>query len=405
MRGEYTLAGCASIISLGSVNHTQNCVKSINKTMQISHREPGSIKHIKQIVEKHHAKRILAVTGKNSFRKSGASIALNQYLGDREIIHFSDFEVNPRLEDALAGIKLIEQTKPDMIIAIGGGSAMDMGKLITTLSAQPHGDFRQIIKTCDVTRKGLPLVAIPTTAGTGSEATHFAVVYVQGKKYSLADSTILPDYAIVDANLTTSNSPYQAASSGMDALCQAVESYWAITSTKISKSFAAQAIQMILPAIRDAVCKKDKEAQQAMALGANIAGKAINITKTTAPHALSYPITTHYGLPHGHAVALLLGKFFIINNAGISTPRDMRGSAYIENTFKTLHQLLGCNNTLSCATQWYQLMEDIGLSTDMSKLGMAGKIDFELIFNNVNMERLGNHPVYFKNTDLLNAFM
>ncbi len=377
----------------------------MDKTMQITHHGPGSIKQIKHIIEKHHAKRILAVTGKTSFTKSGASIALNEYLEGQEIIRFSNFEVNPRLEDALAGIKLVEQTKPDMIIAVGGGSAMDMGKLIATLSAQPHGDFNHIIKTCDVTCKGLPLVAIPTTAGTGSEATHFAVVYLQGKKYSLANSTILPDYAIVDANLTANTSPYQAAVSGMDALCQAVESYWSVNATKKSKSYAGQAIEMILPAIRDAVWKKDEEAQQAMALGANIAGKAINITKTTAPHALSYPITTHYGLPHGHAVALLLGNFFIINDAGIRTPRDVRGSDYIENTFKTIHHLLGCNNALSCAKEWYQLMEDIGLSADISKLGVVCKKDFELILNNVNMERLGNHPIYFKNTDLLNVFM
>lgn len=373
--------------------------------MQITHSGPGSIKQIRQIMEKHHAKRILAVTGKTSFTKSGASRALHQYLEGREIIRFSDFEVNPRLEDALAGIKLLEQTTPDMIIAIGGGSAMDMGKLIATLSAQPHGDFNQIIKTCDVTRKGLPLVAIPTTAGTGSEATHFAVVYVQGEKYSLANPTILPDYAIVDANLTANSSPYQAAASGMDALCQAVESYWSVNATKKSKSYAGQAIQMILPAIRDAVWKKNEEAQQAMALGANIAGKAINITKTTAPHALSYPITTHYGLPHGHAVALVLGKFFIINDAGTRAPRDVRGSAYIENTFKTLYRLLECNNAFSCAKKWYQLMEDIGLSADMSELGVVSKKDFELILNNVNMERLGNHPIYFKKTDLLHALI
>lgn len=373
--------------------------------MQITHRGPGSIKQIRQIIEKHHAQKVLAVTGKTSFKKSGASQALNQYLEGREIIRFSDFDVNPRLEDALAGIKIVKQNNPDIIIAVGGGSAMDMGKLIATLSAQAHGDFKQIIKTCDITCKGLPLVAIPTTAGTGSEATHFAVVYVQGKKYSLADPTILPDYAIVDANLTANTSPYQAAASGMDALCQAVESYWSVNATKKSKLYAGQAIKMILPAIRDAVWKKDEEAQQAMALAANIAGKAINITKTTAPHALSYPITTHYGLPHGHAVALLLGKFFIINDAGIGTPRDMRGSAYIENTFKALYRLLGGNNALSCAEKWYQLMRDIGLSTDMSKLGVVSKKDFHLILNNVNMERLGNHPIYFNDNDLLSAFM
>ncbi|SMC99490.1 Alcohol dehydrogenase, class IV [Desulfocicer vacuolatum DSM 3385] len=376
----------------------------MDKAMQITHSGPGSIKQLKQIIEKHHAKRIFVVTGKISFTKSGASRALNQYLEGREIIRFSDFEINPRLEDALAGIKLLEQTKPDMIIAIGGGSAMDMGKLIATLSAQPHDDFNHIIKTCDVTCKGLPLVAIPTTAGTGSEATHFAVVYVKGKKYSLADPTMLPDYAIVDADLTANTSSYQAAASGMDALCQAVESYWSVNATEKSKLYAAEAIKIILPAIRDAVWKKDKKAQQAMALGANIAGKAINISKTTAPHALSYSITTHYGLPHGHAVALLLGNFFIINDAGIKTPRHGRGSAYIKETLDTLHGLMGCHNAYSCTKKWYQLMEDIGLSADMSKSGLVCKEDFELILNNVNMERLGNHPVYFKNSDLLRIY-
>lgn len=372
--------------------------------MQIDFHEPGSIARLGQIIKKHQAKKIFAVTGRASFAQSGAARALEKHVGSSELIRFFNFDVNPKLEDVLAGIDLLKQTRPDMIIAVGGGSAMDMGKLIAALAPHPPSKFVQIIKTGKITRKRLPLVAIPTTAGSGSEATHFAVVYIENQKYALDHPSILPDYAIVDADLTAAASPTQAAASGMDALSQAVESYWSVNATDQSQAYASRAIQMILPAIQDAVNLADKPAQQAMALGANLAGKAINITTTTAPHAISYALTTHHGIVHGHAVALILGKFFQINEARLHAPVDERGSNYITDTLKSLYGLFGCNTAQDCSKKWYELMGKIGLPTHIPALGIQGSKNIARIIDNVNPERLKNHPVLLRKSDLARIF-
>jgi alcohol dehydrogenase class IV len=344
----------------------------------------GSISNVQKIIQEHQAKTIFLVTGKKSFTQSGAEGILRPYLENKDVIRFSDFNINPQLEDAHLGIKVIKETKPDLIIAIGGGSVIDMGKLINILAAQPNNNnVSQIIKNrALIQKKGLPLIAIPTTAGTGSEATHFAVVYIDKVKYSLAHNYILPNYAIVEPVLNYFVPSKIAATSAMDALSQAVESYWAVGSTDESKEYASRAIKMILPILKQAVNNNDKEAKNTMALAAHLAGKAINITKTTAAHAISYPITTYFNVPHGHAVALTLGKFFLIN-------AEMEDTK----TMAELYAMFGCSNAQECCDKWYDLMAQIELEINFNALGIHQPSDIELIINNVNLERLNNNPI------------
>jgi alcohol dehydrogenase class IV len=140
---------------------------------------------------------------------------------------------------------------------------------------------------------------------------------------------------------------------------------------------------MILPILKQAVNSDDKEAKNVMALAAHLAGKAINISKTTAAHAISYPITTYFNVPHGHAVALTLGKFFIINAAEMENTKTMA----------ELYEMFGCSNAQACCDMWYELMTEIGLETKLNVLGIKQTSDIELIVNNVNLERLNNNPI------------
>ncbi len=373
-------------------------------TAQTVYQGCGSISYIKKIVARLKARKVFIVTGKSSFKASGAAVALDQSLNGLDIVRFSDFELNPRLEDVLRGIDLMRQFQPDLVIGVGGGSAIDMGKLITTLSAQPHDDYPTIVEKSVISDKGVPFLAIPTTAGTGSEATRFAVIYIGGTKFSLAHPFVLPDYVIIDPELTYKVSPYQAAVSGMDALCQAVESYWSVNSTKQSRRFASDAIRIILPSIEDAVSGSSKQARMEMSRGAYYAGKAIDITMTTAPHALSYTLTSRYSIPHGHAVALILGKFFIINDLNRDRLIDRRGKQFFLETLETLYEMFGCRDAYSCAELWYQRMKSIGLETDFARLGIVEQKDYESIINTVNTERLKNHPVQLNRTLLAQIF-
>ncbi len=358
----------------------------------------GRIGDLTRIIETQQAHRVFVVTGRASFEKSGAAGVVEKCLNRVRWTRFSDFAVNPSLEDALAGIDQFRQLNPDLVVAIGGGSVMDMAKLIKTLAPHQERDFVRIVKTSRVTEPSVPMVAIPTTAGTGSEATHFAVAYIKKHKFSLAHRNLLPEQVILDAGLTLTASFYQKAASGMDALCQAVESYWSRNSTPESRNHAARAITLILPAIEMVAHDKNIAAHQDMIMGSHLAGRAINITKTTAPHALSYALTTHHGLPHGHAVALVLGNFFKING---ELARMVPGA---EERFGTLHNLLGCRDAKGCSEDWYARMHRLGLSTDMAAMGLLDPKNQNRILDNVNLERLGNHPVPLERDHLARAF-
>ena len=319
---------------------------------------------------------------------------------------FYDFEVNPKIEDVYDGVRMALKMKPDLIVAIGGGTVLDMAKLINILSSQKDYSFINIIENSSlINKQGLsPLVAIPTTSGTGSEATHFAVVYVDKNKYSLAHKFMLPDYVIVDSSLSNKMPKNLAASAAIDALSQSIESYWSVGSTNESQQYARQSIEIILASIEKAVIEKDADAKDLMSLAANLSGKAINISKTTAAHAISYPISTYFNVPHGHAVGLSLGCFFEINsNFELHGINDSRGSSYIANTMQQLLKLFGASSPLDCKLAWYKIMNNIGLETNMSKLGICSSDDVDLILNNVNLERLNNNPVVVSEETLKNT--
>ena len=201
---------------------------------------------------------------------------------------------------------------------MGGGSVLDIGKSVSIFSTNKGNIEDYLFKKISFRKKGIPLILIPTTAGTGSEATHFAVIFKEKTKYSLADEKFIQgDYIIVDPELTYSLPKRVTAYTGMDAFCQGVESFWNINSTDESKEYAKKAIKLIMNNIEKAVNSPDEESRYNMAIAANYAGKAINITKTTATHAISYPITSYFNVPHGLAVALTISSM-IIFNAGVN---------------------------------------------------------------------------------------
>jgi len=365
----------------------------------------GCINNIKEIIKETRAKKILLVTGKQSYIDCNAKSQIDKILNNIYREQFNQFEVNIKLNDIYTGIALINNAKFDLIVAIGGGSVIDMAKTINIIAAQKDSDFIKYINdNALITEKGLPLVAIPTTAGTGSEATHFSVVYVNNVKHSLAHYSMLPNYAIIDAELSCNLPLHIAAASGMDALSQAVESYWAVKSTEESKKFASEAIILILEALKDAVAG-DKQARAVMSKAAYLSGKAINITTTTAPHAISYPITTYFGLQHGHAVALTLGYFFEINyNFKNSDVVDCRGSSYIKNTMEQVYVMFGVKSALECRNKWYHLMDTIGLESSIKKTIISSKYDADKIISNINLKRLKNNPVHVSRNTLENIF-
>lgn len=365
---------------------------------QIEYFGEGAINNINTILSHHNVERILLVTGKGSFESSGAKKHMAPITEKYIIRHFFDFSPNPEIEDVLKGIHECRDFNPDIIIAIGGGSTIDMGKLIRIFSPQ-HSNPREIInKLKSIDRKGVPLVAVPTTAGSGSEATHFAVVYLGDEKFSVAHEYILADYSVLDPKLTASMSPKLTAITGMDAFCHAVESYWAVNSTAESREYARESLEIILKYLEKSVNSPSNESRLKMIHAANLAGKAINISKTTAAHALSYTITKKYGVPHGYAAALTIGMFFVINSQSDKYPKL---NPKIKERMEELYTILNQNDALGCQKFIFNMMEKLGLNCSLASVGINNEDQIRYIANQVNVERLKNHPVYLTYEDII----
>ena len=347
---------------------------------------------LRKFLEDNKVRRIFLVTGGKSYASSGAERMFGEVLSRYQAARFNDFSPNPKLEDVERGIKVFREGKCDAVVAVGGGSTIDMAKLINIFSAQKGAPVDYIRGKKSIKRPGKALLAVPTTAGTGSEATHFAVVYVGEEKYSVAHKFMLPSAAIIEPELVMSMPRRLAASSGMDALSQAIESYWCVNATDESKRFAARAIGLILDNFAQSVKNPTLESRAAMMLAAHLAGKAINVTKTTAPHAISYFFTSHFGIPHGHAVALTLGHMFLYNSRVTGKDcADKRGAKYVKKIMDELLDLLGVKNAAAASRKISDIMRQTGLETRLHKLGIQ-RSDIDEAVKSVNAERLQNNP-------------
>ncbi|MCK5043471.1 phosphonoacetaldehyde reductase [Candidatus Pacearchaeota archaeon] len=351
----------------------------------------GSVCNLKEILDKEKPKNIFLVTGKSSYEKSGAKDAIKSILSNYNITHFCNFEVNPKLKDIIKGIDLFKKEACDLVIGIGGGSVIDMAKSINCFANNPAIPSEYLKKEKIIENKGRSLIAIPTTSGSGSESTHFAVIYMCGRKYSLAHEFILPDYSIIDPSFTLNIPKKITASSGMDALGQAIESYWCVNSTDQSKQYASKAIKLVMNNLVNAANNFSKESREAIAKAAHLAGKAINITKTTVPHSISYPLTSHFGIPHGHAVSLTLPSILIYNSKITEQEcLDIRGVAYVKKTINEIVNLLGCGSEKDAKNKLVYLMKNIGLETNLRDLGIS---NLEIIIKEgFNPDRVKNNP-------------
>ena len=286
-----------------------------------------------------------------------------------DLVEFYNFSPNPKIEDVEIGIQELSAYGCDVIIAIGGGSVIDMAKLIRFKS-----------------HSIIPLVVIPATAGTGAESTQFAVCYENGVKMSFDSPSILPDYVLLCPELTSHNNEYLTACTGFDALAQAIEAYWNINATDESDELALQAIANICKLLL--ITNKSANERATLLQSANLAGRAINITRTTAPHAMSYVFTSKYGYPHGHAVALTFPYFFEKN---LTCPKeDYKGADYKHYKAK-MEQL----KKVLDITKGQDLFEWMKLYTKAIGLGYDSQKPFvdEIVAKCINLQRAKNNPM------------
>jgi len=307
--------------------------------------------------------KVLLVSDEASWNATGAR-AWFEANGFGGMARFSDFSPNPKEADVARGVEAMRAAGAEKIVAVGGGSTIDMAKLVGFFEANDT-DLKGALSLREGAKMP-PFFAFPTTAGTGSEATHFAVCYRGKEKFSVAHPLLRPAGVGLVAEWTASMPPMVAAASGMDALAHGVESWWAKGSTAESRKWAEQAVKGAKANLLAAVRNPTAEVRAAMLRAAHAGGEAINISKTTAGHAYSYILSATFRIPHGRAVGLLL-------------PHFMR-----------LAEETGTANPFITPGEVEELLEGTGLAT---KLPADAESLEKLLAENVNRERLGNHPV------------
>lgn len=349
------------------------------------------IAHLPSIIEKLGVKRLFLVAG-NSYNRFEIKQVIDG-LG-LEITWFSGFNPNPVFEEVCEGLKLIKESACDCILAVGGGSAMDVAKCIKLAYLTKEGEsalIPPVVSTrVEVDGSTLPFIAIPTTAGSGSESSHNAVMYYEGSKQTVTNDGILPDYALLEPSVLKGLPVYQKKCTMMDALCQGIESWWSVNSTQESYEYSRKTIELIMQNWRAYIFDNDQYAATQIMLGANYSGRAINLTQTTAAHAMSYKITSLYGLPHGHAVASCLPTLwkYMINN--MDKYIDPRGQEYLSYVFSQIASAMGASTPTEAIALFRKMMVEMEMAQPVSE---NREEDLKILSSSVNIVRLKNNPV------------
>ncbi len=352
---------------------------------QLIFSDKDNYKEFDAYLRQNQIKRIFLVTG-----KSIDSLKIGEYfqtLFSRlgiYVVRFSSFKPNPEYESVRLGVSKFKDSHSDMIVAVGGGSAIDVAKSIKLYS---NMEGTSSFLSQQIRPNMIPLVAVPTTAGSGSEATRFAVLYHNGKKQSIMHDSCIPRAVIMDSSSLDTLPLRERKATMMDALCHAVESYWSINSTSKSKEFSLEALNLVLKNM-DAYLNNDALGNLNMLNAAHIAGKAINITQTTAAHAMSYKLTSLFGIAHGIAVALCMSGLWPYMLQHINLSIDSRGKDYLQGAFKTIASMFGYNSLEESSTMFREIVDSLDL-----EIPAANDEEFKILRESVNPIRLKNHPI------------
>ena len=301
---------------------------------------------------------------------------------------FAGVEQNPQLSGVIETVCLARETRADAVIGIGGGSAIDTAKFAAAVTkgdgealAYYHGEL-------PFPEKRLAIIAVPTTAGTGSEVTQVSVISHGREKRTINNPAFMPRAAIVDPELSSTVPPRTTMNTGLDALAHAVEGYWSIHHQPIPDLMAIEAVKTILQNLETAWREPgNREAREKMAYASLLGGLSFALPKTAACHACSYPLSEDYHLPHGEACAFTLDSFIRIN---------------ADERLEALCHAAGLQGTEELAQSVAALKKLAGLRTTLSELG---EVDMEKLCHDCAVHPLmNNNPVKLSEAELREMF-
>lgn len=287
---------------------------------------------------------------------------------------YSDIKPNPTIENVQHGVKTFKECGADCIVAIGGGSSMDTSKAIGIVVTNPEfADIRSLEGVAATKKPCVPIIAVPTTAGTAAEVTiNYVITDVERKrKFVCVDVHDIPVVAVVDPDMMSSMPASLTAATGMDALTHAIEGYITKGAWELSDMFHIKAIEIISKSLRDAV-KNGKQGREGMALGQYIAGMGFSNVGLGVDHSMAHTLSAYYDTPHGKACAILLPTVMAYN------------AEYTGTKYRDIAAAMGVKGTENMSEQEYraaavaavkQLAEDVGIPTTLKGIVKEEDID------------------------------
>lgn len=322
----------------------------------------GERKHIKAYIDEIGGKNGVLVCGKSFVRNGMADAFVQDAAGTIQAV-FSDIRPNPTTDNVNACVQLMREVGADFAVALGGGSPMDCCKAACAIAKgrdciEPYHSGEKTVSAAEA----IPMLAFATTAGTASEVTNISVLtnVAQGLKKPMNDPAMYPKIAVVDPELTLTVPPQVTASTGLDVLCHAVESYWSKNHQPICAACAVYAAQLVFEWLERAYREPDNlEAREKMAEASIVAGVAFSHPRTTGSHACSFPLTNIYGLPHGEACAFTLDYFIRFN--AVHADADGRIAA--------LARDCGFASPEEMAQEIHAMKNRMGMKTNLCEIG------------------------------------
>ena len=359
----------------------------------------NSTEDIKKFINDKSFKKIFVLCGKKSFATSGADELFKQIVSDKEIKLFYKKSELPILEELIEIINNIKNFKPDLILAVGGGAVMDYAKIANVVDVREDLADLIVNYSYPFQKKYTKLAVIPTTAGSGAEVTSNAVIYVKGIKHSFESELLIPDNFFLIPEFLISAPNKIKASAGFDAIAQALESLVSRKSNDQSVDFASKSLRVSVNSFISFVNDPNMKNATEMSIAANLAGKAISISKTTAPHAASYPFTSLFNISHGHAVSLFFENFFKFNYDNLIKSET---SFDLKKRFDLIFKLFDVSNINDFNSKISLIKKKANLEDDLTKLDINIKQSSEDIIKGINLLRLGNNPVKIDGKDIYN---
>lgn len=337
------------------------------------------------------ARNVLLVTGRKAMKKYGYTNKVLRLLKDYQVFIFNQVDPNPNTELVKNVRQYAKQNNIDLVIGLGGGSVIDVAKSVAILTNNDKPLEEYLSNKEKIQHRGLSFIAIPTTAGTGSEVTRWATIWDKEKKEkkSLEHSFMYPAVALIDPTITIHLDKYTTAVTGLDVLSHAVEAYWSRNSQPISDMFAREAISLVFGNLERAHQNPHElKFRENMSKASLFAGLAFSNTKTTAAHSISYPMTAYFKIPHGLACAITLPSLLEFNAEVVSEKA------------LAIAKLIGAKTVSESAENIRKLIERLNLPTKLSGLGIREKDLNIIIENGFTPGRVKNNPREIARDDL-----